>query len=292
MSSSLPSSPPKAHRVVPRKRWGQHFLRSPRIAHRIVQLLVAQPGDTVVEIGPGTGALTEHLLRLPIQLVAIELDPRCIDVLHERFPPSEFPHLELFQGDILSYDIAALARRTVVETGRKPLVIGNVPYNISSPLLFRLFETAPLLARAVLMLQREVALRLTASPGTKDYGILRLACWAVAEARLAFHVPPTAFVPPPAVDSSVVVLTFRPNPLTGPDYAGFCEFLHAAFGQRRKQLHNALRRYVAARYPDTTPEELLQRAGIAPQCRAEELAPAELLHLYSTLSSHHAHVCA
>ncbi|MCS7170208.1 MAG: 16S rRNA (adenine(1518)-N(6)/adenine(1519)-N(6))-dimethyltransferase RsmA, partial [Candidatus Kapabacteria bacterium] len=226
--------------ITPRKRWGQHFLRNARLAHQIVELLECCPGDTVIEIGPGTGALTEHLAALPIRLVAVEVDPQCIAILQKRFPISDYAHIELVRSDVLEYDLLSLARQTLEKTGRKLRVIGNLPYNISSPLLFRLFEIAPLLSKAVLMLQREVAQRLIARPCTKSYGILRIACWVVAEAQLHFHVPATAFVPSPTIVSSVMSLRFRPDAWTGTTFTGFVKLLHAAFGQRRKKLRNAL----------------------------------------------------
>lgn len=284
-NGSVRNSTYKHRDITPRKRWGQHFLQQRHIAQHIIELLAAEPGDSVVEIGPGTGILTEHLLHLPIRVFAVELDERCIALLRDRFPSSIFPQLELICADILHYDLPALAERVLCETGRKLLVIGNVPYNISSPLLFRLFHLAPLLSRAVLMVQRELAQRLVARPGTRDYGILRLACWAVAEARLHFHVPPSAFVPPPAVVSSVVTLRFRPDAWTGAPYHGFIELLHAAFGQRRKQLQNALHRYIIHRCPGCTPERLLSRAGIEPRRRAEELSPEEFVTLYTRLTT-------
>lgn len=271
--------------IIPRKRWGQHFLQQRHIAQRIVGLLNAAPGDSVLEIGPGTGILTEHVLRLPICAFAVEVDERCITFLRERFPETLFPHLKLIHADILQFDLPALAQHILQQTGKKLLVLGNLPYNISSPLLFRLFHSAPVLSRAVLMVQRELAQRLVARPGTRDYGILRLACWAVAEAHLHFHVPPAAFVPPPAVTSSVVSLRFRPDAWTGAAYRGFLELLHAAFQQRRKQLRNSLRRYLAHRCPCCTAEELLRHIGIDPHCRAEELEPEAFVALYNTLAT-------
>ncbi|MCS7176196.1 MAG: 16S rRNA (adenine(1518)-N(6)/adenine(1519)-N(6))-dimethyltransferase RsmA [Candidatus Kapabacteria bacterium] len=280
-----PYALPRSPLCAPRKRWGQHFLRDQRYARQIVQLLRATPGDTVLEIGPGTGALTQHLLELPVRLIAVELDDRCVDFLRRRFPPTTFPQAEFIQGDILKYDLAETARQALELSGRKLLVIGNLPYNISSPVLFQLFALAPLLARAVVMLQREVARRLVAVPRTKEYGILSVACWVVAKAQLCFHVSPAAFIPPPKVVSSVVTLEFRAAPLTGPAYEAFLNFLHAAFGQRRKQLKNALSEYVASRSSRLSVEELLHRAGISPSSRAEELSPEQLVHLYSTIAA-------
>lgn len=291
-SNSVLNSSDKLSHLTPRKQWGQHFLRNPHIARRIVQLLELQPGDTVVEIGPGTGALTEHLVLLPIRLVAIEIDPRCLELLRHRFPAELFPHLELVHGDVLEYDLRTLAQQTLQHKGRKLALIGNLPYNISSPVLFRLFQIAPLLSQAVFMVQREVAYRLTALPGTKQYGILRLACWVVAEAELCFHVPATAFRPAPQVVSSVVSLRFRPQAWSGALYVGFLELLHAVFGQRRKQLRNTLRQYLS-RLPLPLPvEEILQHAGIAPTRRPEELTPDEFVRLYRVIQARQSHVGA
>ncbi len=278
--------------VAPRKRWGQHFLHNRSIARRIVQLLDVQPGATVLEIGPGTGVLTEYLVSLPIRLIAVEIDKRCLELLQKRFPTSSFPHVEFIHADILRVNITTLAQQVLQQTGKKLLLIGNLPYNISSALLFRLFHIARLLSKAVFMLQRELAQRLVAQPGSRDYGILRLACWAVAQAQLHFHVAPSAFSPPPAVVSSVVTLSFLPHAWTGELYEGFLKLLHAVFQHRRKQLHNSLRYYIAHYHPslqDT--EELLRQAGIAPDRRAEELSPEEFVALYRLLSPQclHAH---
>jgi 16S rRNA (adenine1518-N6/adenine1519-N6)-dimethyltransferase len=245
----------------------------------------------VLEVGPGTGALTEHLLRLPIRLVAVELDERCLALLRERFPESAFPQARFVHGDILEYDLAGYAQQVLEQTGKKLVVIGNLPYNISSPLLFRLFDTARLLSRAVLMVQRELAQRLVAPPGTKEYGILRLACWVVAEARLCFHVPAWAFQPAPEVTSTVVSLRFRPDAWSGDTFQRFRRFLQAAFGKRRKQLHNALEDYVASLLHRSA-GEVLQKAGIAPERRAEELSPEELIGLYRLLEAERLDGCA
>lgn len=284
MSTSSSAESFTASLLIPRKQWGQHFLRDVGIARRIVELLDCQPGECVLEVGPGTGALTVHLLQLPIRLVAVELDERCLALLRRRFPASQFPQLELVHRDILAYDLASCAQRAFTQTGRKLAVIGNLPYNISSPLLFRLFEAAPLLSRAALMLQRELAQRLVASPGTKDYGILRLACWVVAEAHLCFHVPAHAFRPAPEVTSTVVMLRFRPDAWSGEAFQRFRAFLRAAFGKRRKQLRAALKDYVAS-FSQSPAETLLRKAGLKPERRAEELSPEELLSLYHTLEA-------
>mgnify|MGYP000026839617 FL=1 len=268
-----------------RKRWGQHFLTSVSAAQRIVELLGATAEEMVLEIGAGTGSLTQFLLPCCRELVAVEIDPRCIEHLRERFPAEQFPQLRLVHQDVLEFDLESLAREALERTGRKLLVVGNLPYNISSPLLFRLFAHARWLGRAVIMLQREVALRLVASPGTPEYGIPTVACWAVARARMHFQLSPRMFSPPPAVVSAVVSLEFLEDGWTGAEYEGFLAFLHAAFGQRRKQLRNALRHWLEQHCGSWRQgEELLAHAGIPLDRRAEQLAPHELARIYRTVT--------
>ena len=242
-----------------RKRFGQHFLHDPGIIARIVRALEAHPGDRLVEIGPGRGALTAQLLALPgITLDAIEIDRDLAELLRTRFTGA--PHLTLHGGDALEFDFSALAR----ERGGPLRVLGNLPYNISTPLLFHLLQHADAIIDLTLMLQREVAARLAAAPGDRDYGRLGVMLAPRVQVQRLFEVGPGAFQPPPKVWSAVVRLTVRqpPFPLS-PDYA---RIVAAAFAQRRKTLRNALSQILTA--------EQIRACGVDPGARPETLAPA------------------
>jgi 16S rRNA (adenine1518-N6/adenine1519-N6)-dimethyltransferase len=253
--------PPAKHAAVPprRKRFGQHFLHDPRILDRIVQALAAQPGDKLVEIGPGRGALTERLLALRgCTLDAIEIDRDLAAQLRGRFTGS--PERALHEGDALEFDFSALAR----ERGGRLRVVGNLPYNISTPLLFHLLQHAASITDLTVMLQREVVARIVAAPGAPDYGRLSVMLAPQLAAQRLFDVGPGAFQPPPRVWSALVRLTVRPQPLfpVSPHYAAV---VAAAFAQRRKTLRNALSQILTAAE--------ISACAIDPGARPGTLAP-------------------
>ncbi len=244
----------------PRKRWGQHFLIDPNIARKIVEALQAAPEDPVIEIGPGTGALTGLLVQRYPQLTAIELDPRAIAALKARWPFLDVRHL-----DVLEVNWSALA----AEKGRRLHVIGNLPYYITSPILFALLDARDALDEAVLMLQREVAERLVALPNSKTYGILSVVAQLWATPEWLFSVSRHVFRPKPQVESAVVRLTFA-RPLPQVDLNLLRLLIRAAFNQRRKTLRNSLRRLL---HPELElPEPWMQR-------RAETLTPTDYVEL-------------
>ena len=254
MSAATPAAVPRR-----RKRFGQHFLHDPAILARIVQTLAARPGDTLVEIGPGRGALTERLLALEgCTLDAIEIDRDLAAQLRGRFTGS--PGRALHAGDALDFDFSALAR----ERGGRLRIVGNLPYNISTPLLFHLLRHAAAIADLTVMLQREVAARLAAAPGDPDYGRLSVMLAPQLAVRRLFDVGPGAFQPPPRVWSAVVRLIVRAQPLfpVTPQYAAV---VAAAFAQRRKTLRNALSQIVTA--------EEIGACAIDPQARPGTLTP-------------------
>lgn len=218
----------------PRKRLGQNFLADPNTARKIVASLEAPPGSPVVEIGPGTGALTEALLDRFPDLVAIEVDERAVAHLRERFPALDVRHV-----DVLEVDWSRLAE----EKGRPLHIVGNLPYYITSPILFALLDTRQYLREAVLMMQLEVAKRLVADPGTKAYGILSVATQLAAKPVLLFRVSPHVFQPKPSVTSAVIRLDFSGVPVLPVDEAFLREVVRTAFNQRRKTLHNSLSRW-------------------------------------------------
>jgi 16S rRNA (adenine1518-N6/adenine1519-N6)-dimethyltransferase len=253
--------PAATHAAVPRrrKRFGQHFLHDPRILARIVQALAAQPGDHLVEIGPGRGALTERLLALPgCTLDAIEIDRDLAAQLRGRFTGS--PDRALHEGDALEFDFSALAS----ERGGRLRIVGNLPYNISTPLLFHLLRHAAAIADLTVMLQREVVARIAAAPGNRDYGRLSVMLAPQLQAERLFDVGPGAFQPPPRVWSAVVRLTVRAQPLfpVSPHYA---TVVATAFAQRRKTLRNALSEILTA--------DEISACAIDPRARPETLAP-------------------
>lgn len=216
----------------------------------------------MIEIGPGRGALTAHLLARAGRLVAVEVDPELIEPLQRRFATEA--GLEVLLADVLATDLARWGPVAVV---------GNLPYYITSPIIEKVLALGPLLKRAVFLVQREVAERLVAKPGSRDYGYLSVRTQYLAEAELLFGVPPKAFRPPPKVDSAVVRL--MPRPGITPD-EGFLRFAGVCFRQKRKTLRNNL----AAVYGALTPEELPE-GGL----RAEQMPVAGLVELYQRLKS-------
>lgn len=256
-------------RPLARKRFGQHFLHDPAVIERIVKAIDPQPADRLVEIGPGRGALTRRLLEAPHgTLDALEIDRDLAAQLATEVGAR--PDFVLHQADALEMDFARLAQAR----GGRLRIIGNLPYNISTPLLFHLLSCPQALADLHVMLQREVAARVAAGPGDADYGRLTvmLAPWVSIE-RL-FDLGPGAFQPPPRVWSAVVRLRVRPEPAF-PVSPHFNAVVAAAFGQRRKTLRNSLRGLIS-------PEQIKAR-GIDPGARPETLAPHELNTLAESL---------
>lgn len=253
--------------MSPKKSLGQHFLHDPGILARIADLAEISPGDTVLEIGPGPGGLTAELLKRTDRVVAIEKDRDLLPALRRRFPT-----LILAEGDALELDWHAL-------TGSGPVrIVGNIPYNITSPLLEKAL-TPPRPLCVVFLVQKEVAERVAAMPGGGDYGALSVGVQAVAQVERKFTVPAGAFRPPPKVDSAVL----RLRPLTAPlipDAAApaFRRFTVGLFGFRRKQLVRGLRELTAA--PAAEASAWLRRAGLAETARPQELAPADFARLF------------
>jgi 16S rRNA (adenine1518-N6/adenine1519-N6)-dimethyltransferase len=254
MTSAVPS------RFPARKRFGQHFLHDPGTIERIIRTIAPSPSDHLVEIGPGRGALTGGLLDAASSLDAIEIDRGLASELRERL--AERDTFRLHEADALRFDFGALAR----ERGGRLRVVGNLPYNISTPLLFHLLTHRDAVEDLHVMLQKEVVDRMVAAPGTGEYGRLTvmLAPWTQIE-RL-FEIGPGAFQPPPRVRSAVARVRMRAEPAFALDER-FHAVVAAAFSQRRKTLRNALRALV--------PEAAIRGAGIDPTARPETLAPAQ-----------------
>jgi len=259
-----------ASRWRPRRRFGQNFLVQPETARRIVALAQLDGGQTVLEIGPGRGALTALLAAGAKRLILVEIDRDLAADLRQRFAD---PHVEIVERDILRVDIQSLLGEDAPAT-----VVANLPYNVSTPVLLRLLDTSQLLRRLVLMLQREVAERLCAAPDSKAYGALSVAVQLLCRAEIAFTVPPGAFRPVPKVESAVIVLDPRqPPPLSAAQRQALRRLLRAVFSQRRKQLANSLRALC------DDPRAILAQLDIDPKCRPETLCPGDFLRLAAAL---------
>ncbi|HYF02676.1 MAG TPA: 16S rRNA (adenine(1518)-N(6)/adenine(1519)-N(6))-dimethyltransferase RsmA, partial [Patescibacteria group bacterium] len=218
------------HRIAPKKSFSQNFLNDQNISRKIVEAIGAEEGDIVIEIGPGTGALTEFLLQKEIEVQAIELDERAIEVLKERFPRDQFPHFSLFEGDVRKFPLPEFSLKN---SGKKIRIVGNIPYSITSDILFWVYEHTHLIEKAVIMMQREVAERLVSQPRTKDYGVLAVATQLAGKAKISFNVPPGCFFPKPRVMSTVVEFTPHKDELLTKSYAPIMNVVRAAFHQRR-----------------------------------------------------------
>lgn len=255
---------PAAMHHHPRKRFGQNFLHDPSVIGRIVAAVNPHPGETLVEIGPGQGAITAGLLAAAGRLHAVELDWDLVGPLRDRLGPSG---LVVHQADALAFDLCAL----VPSDGRLRLV-GNLPYNISTPLLFRFLEQADCIEDMHLMLQREVVERITAGSGSKTYGRLSVMVQAYCRAESLFIIRPGAFNPAPKVDSALLRLVpYRPLPHSIADPGMFSRVVAQAFSQRRKTLRNSLKGLVEP--------ERLAAVGIDPGARAEEVAVEGFIRL-------------
>ena len=274
------------HGMTPRKRFGQHFLTDENVLERIVNVFHPADNELVLEIGPGSGALTERLLERIGHLTVVELDRDLAATLSEKYNSDR---LTLFQADILNFEIASVFNCSepagnalpVIsddlknETSNKVRIIGNLPYNISTPLLFHLLKSVEHIQDMLFMLQKEVAQRLSAAPGSKIYGRLSVMAALELDCQCLFDVPPQAFDPPPEVESTVIRLT--PTPLSRAasrhvhDRIRLNEIVKLAFSQRRKTLRNSLRQLVS----DTQ----FKNARVDSSRRAENLTVNQFIQL-------------
>ena len=257
--------------VMPSKQLGQNFLIDPNMARWIVSQLEITADDAVVEVGPGTGSLSEHLVGKVRRLILIEFDARLADALKHRFRND--PSVEIHHADGAKFDGRQLFKH-------RPLkFLGNLPYSCGGAIMKNLLSRPHPFERAVIMLQKEVIDRLAASPGTKDYGILSLRTQANWEVKSLRTVPPEAFYPQPKIDSSVAVLTPRISGLPTFDYRLFDELIRRGFAQRRKQLKKQL--------PDGPPwEDVTTELGVATTVRGEELTLAQWVDLTRSYDPH------
>lgn len=256
---------------------GQNFLRDPQAAQRIVAALGDIAVATVVEIGPGRGAITESLAARAAHVIAVELDSELAAGLRGQFPAGR---VTVAEQDVLQFDFAA----TAAEAGAPLRVVGNLPYYITSPILLKLAASHAALDSAVLMVQREVADRVTAEPGSRDYGALSVAVQMQGPVAPLFTLPPSAFSPPPQVHSTVFRWRFAPRfAELGVDPDQFLPFVRQAFAQKRKTLANNLR---AAGIAPETVAAALAHTGIERQARTESLPLEALAALWRALSDH------
>lgn len=249
---------------IPRKRFGQNFLHDQGIINKIISAIAPDEQDNMVEIGPGQGAMTRPLLDTLPHMHAVELDRDLIALLEREF----FNKLTIHNTDVLKFDFRQLV------TADKPQlrVVGNLPYNISTPLLFHLLDHADIISNMTFMLQKEVVDRMVAAPNTSNYGRLSVMLQYRCAMKSLFHVPPGAFNPPPKVHSSIVFLKpYSTPPVQVDNTQHFAQLVTAAFAQRRKTLRNTLKKLLSA--------ELITSIDIDPQARAETLSLAEFARL-------------
>ncbi len=261
----------------PKKGLGQHFLKETSIVSQIIEYAQLKENDLAVEIGAGLGALTGPIASRVRKILALEIDPRLVDILRKEFNE---PHLEIVPGDALKFSFNSLARRW----GAKVAVIGNLPYNISTPIIFRLLKEREAIRLMLLMFQKEVALRLTARPGSKDYGLLTVKAQLYCDVELLMVVPAHCFYPTPQIDSALVRLV----PLRAPRVAlrseeNFFRVAGAAFAYRRKTLENSLLTSGLIAPGRERIKKILISAGIDPVRRAETLSLEELAKLSDAL---------
>lgn len=256
---------------IPRKRFGQNFLHDHRIIYNIIASLQARPGEHWVEIGPGQGALTEPLLKEGARLDVVELDRDLVALLKEKF--KQHDRLRIHSADALKFDFASLA-----DDSQKLRVIGNLPYNISTPLMFHLLDNASCIQDMHFMLQKEVVDRICAAPGSKKYGRLSVMMQYYCATELLFDVPPESFDPAPQVTSAIVrLIPHQQPPVEVNDIAKLNKVVTQAFSQRRKTLRNSLKTLIA--------EQDIEALNIDPTLRAETISLSDFAKLSNLLQN-------
>jgi 16S rRNA (adenine1518-N6/adenine1519-N6)-dimethyltransferase len=262
--------------LTPRKRWGQHFLVDRNILNKVVRAAELEKGDVILEIGPGMGEMTLALARQVNKVIAVEIDRELVKILKEK--TADLPNIIVIEGDILKISFEELYRQ-----GHQQLkVVANLPYQISTPLLFGFIESRDLFSTLTLMLQREVAERMIASPGGKDYGPLSVFTQSVSDLSIKFYIKPSAFFPPPKVESAVIHMVWKERPLVrGEEEGWFKKVVKGCFGYRRKRLINALR-HADLLLPEDL-EKRIEKIGIDSQRRPETLTIQEFARLADAL---------
>jgi len=268
----------KEYGLVPRKRWGQHFLVDRNILNKIIQAAHIDKKDVVLEIGPGLGEMTDGLSKKAKKVIAVEIDSQLVGILKNKM--KDTPNVEVVKGDILKLEFNELLRREEIPVK----VVANLPYQISTPLLFRFIESRKAFSTFTLMLQKEVAERMVALPNRKEYGPLSIFVQWVSDIRIRFFVKPAAFLPPPKVESAVVHMVWKEKPMVDTkDEEWFKKIVRGSFGYRRKTLINALK-HSALSLPGNA-ETRIKMIGIDPQRRPETLSIQEFARLADGLKS-------
>jgi len=257
--------------LKPKKSLGQNFLKDKNVSNKIVASLGDISNKTVIEIGPGTGALTEILLAKGANVVAIELDKRAVELLSEKFADYiQQSKFRIIEADIRHIDLANI----LLENETDPSLVGNIPYYLTGIIFFKVFENADLLKQAVIMCQKEVAVRVVASPRSKDYSSISVGAQLAGKPKKLFDVAPGCFVPPPKIWSSVIHLSFDEFRFSKIEFLAIMKNVRIAFNQRRKKLVNPFKQA----YSEIDVREYL---GEFADKRAEELTPENYIELYS-----------
>jgi 16S rRNA (adenine1518-N6/adenine1519-N6)-dimethyltransferase len=266
----------KEYGLIPRKRLGQHFLIDRNILNKVIRTAKIEKEDVVLEVGPGLGEMTLALARHAKRVIAIEIDPKLVAILKKKM--EDLPNVEVVRSDILR-----LSFNQFLEKEGQPIkVVANLPYQISTPLLFRFIESKEVFATFTLTLQKEVAERMVAPPGGKDYGPLSIFTQLFLDISVRFFIKPSAFFPPPKIESAVVHMAWKEKPIIETeDDAWFKRVVRACFGYRRKMLINALK-HSEINLPESV-ELRMERIGIDPRRRPETLTIREFVSLSEAL---------
>jgi 16S rRNA (adenine1518-N6/adenine1519-N6)-dimethyltransferase len=268
----------KEYGLIPEKGLGQHFLVDRNILNKVIRTAQVGKEDVVVEVGPGLGEMTLALARLAKHVIAVEIDPKLVEILKKKL--ADCPNVEVVKSDILKVDFKHFFKKE----GRPIKVVANLPYQISTPLLFRFIEAKEALSTLTLMLQREVAERMAASPGGKEYGTLSVLLQMFLDLSVRFFIPPSAFFPRPKVESAVVHMVWKEKPMIETNNEEwFKRVVKACFGYRRKTLVNALK-HSGLPFPDSI-ESRMEKIGIDPRRRPETLTIEEFIRLAEALKS-------
>lgn len=264
-----------------RKKFGQNFLIDPHVLDKIIEAAGIGKEDFVLEIGPGIGTLTQYLCERAGKVLAVEIDPKLIPILQETL--SGYDNIEIIHGDILKQDIQGIADR--YNGGRPVKVVANLPYYITTPIIMELFESHVPLENVTVMVQKEVAERMQAQPGTKEYGALSLAVQYYARPYLAANVPPNCFMPRPAVGSAVIRLDcLSRTPVAVKDEKLMFRLIRASFNQRRKTLQNGLTNSSGLDFSKEEIRQAIQAVGLDPAIRGERLGLEQFAALADELA--------
>ena len=265
--------------IQPKKSLGQNFLVDRNIAQKIVNAIDLAEGDTIIEIGAGTGSLTSLLLNTEAHIISVEIDNRACEVLKTTFPIDKYPNFTLINENFLKLSISKFSQEN-----KKLKVIGNIPYNLSSEIFFKLFESHNVISSAVLMIQKELAQRLVSPPGNKQYGILSIALKLVGEGKMLFDVNPGCFIPQPKVTSTVIKFTFK-NDNQNHDYFDIMKLVRLAFNQRRKMLRKSLEMYVKSHFENSDQPAIPDSVKKYFNLRAEQLSVDDFKTIFYSLKA-------